>query len=110
MEPGGCHPGAIPAGRRFAVSTRTLLSRIAGSFYPAKRDRELAEELESNIQLNTEENVRRGMAPAEARRAAVLRFGSVEATKEEYRERRGFPLFAEAAQDVRFGTRMLARN
>lgn len=92
------------------MSTREFLSRLGGNFKRNERDRALAEELESNIQLHTEENLRQGMSPEQARRAAVLRFGSVEATKEEYRDQRGLPWLAHLGQDVRFGLRMLAKN
>jgi len=35
---------------------------------------------------------RAGIPPEEARRKAVLKFGPIEALKEEYREQRGMPI------------------
>jgi sugar phosphate isomerase/epimerase len=63
-----------------------------------------------NVKGGREENLRRGMSPAEARRAAALTFGSVEAAKESYRDRRGFPAFEFLRQDVRYGLRGMRRN
>ena len=39
----------------------------------------------------TEENVRSGMSPEDARRAALIRVGARESTKEQHREERGLP-------------------
>jgi hypothetical protein len=66
---------------------RAWLSRLAGIFDKDKRDRELADELESHLQFHTDENLRRGMSPEEARRQAVIGLGGVEQTKEIYRDR-----------------------
>jgi predicted permease len=89
---------------------RAWLLRFTGLFRRQRRDRELAEEIESNLQLHVEDNLRRGMTPAEARREAVLKFGGVESAKESYRDRRGIPFLGHLAQDVRFGLRQVRRN
>ena len=49
---------------------RILASRFAGLFRSGKLDRELQEELEFHIDMQTEENIRKGMSPEEARRSA----------------------------------------
>lgn len=71
---------------------------------------ELADEIESQLQLHTDDNIRRGMMPAEARRQAVLDLGSPEALKEEYRDQRGLPLAEHAVQDLKYATRALRRD
>ena len=71
---------------------RTWLLRAAGLFHKERRDRELADEIESNLRMHIDDNVRAGMTPAEAQRQALLKFGSVESAKESYREQRGVPL------------------
>jgi len=48
-------------------------------------------ELDSHIRLLAEEDIRRGIPPEEAHRRAKLKFGSVESTKESYRDQRGMP-------------------
>jgi putative ABC transport system permease protein len=70
----------------------------------------LADELAGHISLHTEENLRRGMTPEEARREALIRLGGVEQTKEIYRDRRSLPMIETLLQDLRFGARMLRKN
>lgn len=75
-------------------------SRIA-----ADRDNEFAFHLE----METAENVRRGMADADARRAALLRFGGMQRFREETRDARGVVALDNLARDVRFALRRLRR-
>jgi hypothetical protein len=48
----------------------------------------LLAEIEEHIAMQTEENLRAGLSPIEARRQALLKFGGVEAVKEIYRDQR----------------------
>jgi putative ABC transport system permease protein len=89
---------------------RAWFVRFTGLFGKQRRDRELAAELESHLQMHTAENLRAGMTPEEARRQALIRLGGVEQTKESYRDRRGLPWLGVLLQDVRFGLRMLAKS
>jgi len=57
-----------------------------------------------------EDNLRRGMAPEDARYAALRSFGGREQAKEEYRDQRGLPMLETLAEDVRYGFRQLRRN
>ena len=41
--------------------------------------------------MQTAENLRAGLSPVEARRQALLKFGAVEAIREDYRDQRGLP-------------------
>ncbi|MFZ3243609.1 MAG: ABC transporter permease [Candidatus Acidiferrales bacterium] len=91
-------------------SLRALLVRLAGLFNKGKRDRELAAELDSHLQMHIDENLDRGMEPAEARRQALIKLGGVEQAKERYRARRGLPLLETLAQDIRYGLRVLRRS
>jgi predicted permease len=89
---------------------RAFLARLGGLFNKGRRDRELAEEIESNLQLHIEDNLRAGMSPEEARREALLKLGGIESAKEAYRDRRGLPVLATGAQDLRYALRMLRRS
>jgi len=89
---------------------RTWLVRFGGLFGKQRRDRELAAELESHLQMHIDENVRAGMSPEEARRHALIHLGGVEQAKENYRDRRGLPWLETLLQDMRFGLRMLRKN
>jgi putative ABC transport system permease protein len=89
---------------------RAWFLRVAGLFGRELRDGELSAEMESHLELHFEDNLRRGMSPAEARREAIMKLGGVEQTKESYRERRGLPLLEVFFQDLRFGARTLRKN
>jgi putative ABC transport system permease protein len=89
---------------------RAWLIRLAGLFGKRRRERELAEELESHLQMHIEDNLRSGMTPEEARRQALIKLGGLEQTKEIYRDRRGLPFLETLFQDLRYGLRQLRRN
>src|SRR5487761_695151 len=89
---------------------RAWLSRFGGLFGRQRRDRELADEMESHLQMHIEDNLQRGMAPAEARRQALIKLGGVEQTKENYRERRGLPFLDTLLKDIRYAFRMLRKS
>ncbi|HEX8141026.1 MAG TPA: ABC transporter permease [Pyrinomonadaceae bacterium] len=89
---------------------RALAVRLSGLFSREKRDRELARELESHIEMHTEDNLRAGLSPQEARRQAIIKLGGVEPTKERYRRQRGLPLIETILQDLRYGLRRLTRS
>jgi putative ABC transport system permease protein len=89
---------------------RAWLHRCAGLLRRDARERDLRAELESHFQLHIDDNLRAGMTPEEARRAAVLKFGPVEAIKEQYRDRSGLPALSVLLRDARFALRMLRRQ
>ncbi|MGA9885460.1 MAG: ABC transporter permease [Candidatus Acidiferrales bacterium] len=89
---------------------RAWLVRVGEIFGRHRRDRDLAAELESHLQMHIDDNLRAGMTPEEARRQALIKLGGIEQTKEVYRDRRGLPWIESLLQDVRFGLRMLRKN
>lgn len=91
-------------------AARRWLSRLAGLVGGAARDRELDAEIQSHLQLHTDDNVRAGMSETEARRTAILKLGAVEALKEQYRDRRGVPIIEQCWQDVRYAVRLLRNS
>jgi predicted permease len=95
---------------RFMRTLRAWLLRLGGTFNKQDRDRELADELESNLQLHIDENIRVGMSPEDARRDALIKLGGMEQAKEGYREQHGVRWLETLVQDVRFGLRMLAKH
>ena len=72
---------------------RVFLLRFAGLFQKEWRDGDFSEEIEIHLQLHIEDNLRAGMNAEDARRDALLKFGGIEATKEEYRERRSLAVW-----------------
>src|SRR6266566_3793946 len=79
-------------GKRMPIWLRVLGSRIRGFVLGHRVDGNFDRELQSHLEMLTEENVRRGMAPEEARRAACLRLGGVSQIKESDHELRGLPV------------------
>src|SRR5258708_22171330 len=69
----------------------------------------LQSEIEEHLALQTDENLRAGLSPAEARRQAVLKFGTVEAMKESYRDQSGLPFMETLIQDTRHALRGLRK-
>jgi len=92
-------------------SIRTFLVRLAASFFrKAGWERDLAAEIEGNLELQIEANRRAGMTPAEARRAALLKFGGIESLKESYRDQKGLPFLESLVQDLRHSLRTLRKS
>jgi predicted permease len=91
-------------------SLRRFLTRLVNSATRRADDERLRDEIEEHLALLTADNLRAGLPPAEARRQALLTFGGVEATKEDYRAERRLLVFENLVQDVRFGLRMLRKS
>ncbi len=89
---------------------RGWLRRLGGLFDKPRRDRDLDEEIESHLQLHTEDGLREGLTPAEARRRAMVQLGGLDATKEACRDQRGLPWLVSLWKDVRYGVRQLRKN
>jgi predicted permease len=89
--------------KRWARRLRALVRKDAV-------ERELDEELAFHLEMETQKNLRAGMAPAEARRRARLEFGGVEKFKEEVRDARGLAWLAGMSLDFRLGARMLTKH
>jgi len=86
------------------------VQRLRSFFRRAQLDRDLDDEISSHLQLAIEENLQRGLSPAEARRQAILRFGGPQQAKEQHRDARSLPLLETFLQDLRFAFRMFRKN
>ena len=89
---------------------RAFFSRISELWKRPARERDLSAELDSHLQMHIDDNLRAGMTPQAARRAALLKLGGLQQVKEKYRDQRGLPWVETFLQDVRFGLRMLRKN
>jgi predicted permease len=74
-----------------------------------RRDRRLSQEIRFHIEQQTARNIRDGMAPEEARRAALVAFGGVESAREAARDEMRGAWTADLVRDVRVGVRTLGR-
>jgi len=83
--------------------------RLSGLRRRAELDARLDEEIRFHVEQQTAKNLRLGMAPEEARRAAALSFGSGERAREEARDEARPRRLEDAWQDLRYGARVLRR-
>jgi len=88
----------------------TVPLRIRGLFRRAQLERELDDELRDHIERRIAADVARGLAPEEARHAALRAMGGVEQRKEECRDARGTQLTDHLVQDIRYTWRMSRRT
>ena len=90
---------------------RQLAARARAFVTRDRLDRDFDDELESHLQMLSDDNVRGGMSPEEARRAARLRLGGTPASlAEQHRDARGLPALGSILQDLRFAFRLLAKD
>ncbi len=89
---------------------RTAASRLRGFFSSRRLDRDFQDELSAHLSMLEDENLRRGLAPDEARRQARLRLGAEVPLRESHHDLRGLPWLESLLQDVRFGLRMLRKS
>jgi hypothetical protein len=87
-----------------------MAARLRAFLRPSAIDLDFDEELASHLAMLTDDNIRRGMSPDDARRAARLRLGAAASLKEQHREARGLPGLDSVIQDVRFAFRLIARD
>src|SRR5262245_8106680 len=87
-----------------------LWTRLRALLRKSEVERELEEELRYHIEQQTEQNIRLGMSPEEARYAARKALGGVEQAKERIRVARGVRWIEDLWQDLRYGGRMLMKQ
>ena len=89
---------------------RSIAHTLRALVWRRKADRDLDDEIGFHVEMETALNVRNGMTPEDARRAALLRFGGVQRYKEQYRSERGSRRIERIAQDMRYAARRLVRE
>jgi hypothetical protein len=86
---------------------RRFFKRLLSLLRTRRDEERLQAEIEEHLALQTADNVRAGLAPGEAHRQAVLKFGAVQAVRESYRDERRLPFIETLTQDVRRAMRHL---
>ena len=86
---------------------RQWLIRLTTSMTRRQDETRLREEIDDHVAFETDANLRRGLPPAEARRRALLEFGSMETFKENYRDQQGVPAIEHLLQDMRIALRRM---
>ena len=89
---------------------RSLWRRVHAVARAEAINREIAEEMQFHIDMRTEENIRRGMSPEEARKDAEVRLGNSTRLKEQGYDVRGGRWLESFWQDFRYGARVLQKN
>jgi predicted permease len=88
----------------------SFFSRLAGLIGRRRAESEFDDEIGQHLDLLTEDHIRRGMSPYEARLAALRSFGGVAQVKETQRELRGLPQLDILWADTRYAVRTLRQN
>jgi len=85
-------------------------SLLRNLFMTRRVERDLDLEVNSHLQLLIDENVRAGMSPQQAQRAARMELGGAEQVKQHVREQRLGDSLHSWISDFRFGARQLYKN
>ena len=91
------------------MTIRGTWGRLRAMARGRRLDRELEDEIQAHLELAERDALAQGLAPDEARRAALVSFGGITQVKEEHRDRRGFRWIETLLKDVRYGMAGLGR-
>jgi predicted permease len=89
------------------VKARSFLRNL---FLSRRVEADLDQEVHSHLEMLIAENIRAGMPPHEAQRAARIELGGVEQVKEQVRDSRTGAFLDSLLQDFRFALRQLHRS
>lgn len=89
--------------RRLWTRARNFIARRSG-------EQRLREEIEQHIAFETAANILAGMTPVQAHRAAMKKFGPVEAIRESYHSEKGLPVMETILQNCIFALRMMRKS
>ena len=89
------------------VKARSLLRNL---FWKRGVEADLDQEVHAHLEMLIAENIRAGMPPKDAERAARIELGGIEQVKEEVRKRRLGNWFHSVMSDCRYGLRQLHKN
>ena len=89
---------------------RRFFARLSNFAAGRRADQRLQEEIAEHLAFQTDENLRRGMSPAEARRQAVLKLGAAAAIREDHHAEYSLPFIENLWFDLKYAVRMLLRS
>ncbi len=89
---------------------RRFFIRLSNFTAGRRADQRLQEEMAEHVALQTEENLRAGMSPVEARRQAALKLGAAQAIREGHHAEQSIPFIENLLFDLRYAVRMLRRS
>ncbi len=89
---------------------RSLLLKLRAVFFRSRVEREMEAEFAAHLDDETQDLIRSGIDPAEARRRAAAALRPIELIRDDCRDSRGVAPWERLAQDAAFGLRLLVRN
>jgi predicted permease len=89
---------------------RRFFIRLSNFATGRRTDQRLQEEIAQHLAFQTEENLRAGMSPTEARRQAVLKLGAAQAIREDLHAEQSLPSIENLLFDLKYAVRMLGRS
>ena len=89
---------------------RRFFIRLSNFATGRRADQRLQDELAEHLAFQTDENLRAGMSPAEARRQAALKLVAAAAIRENHHAEQSLHFFENLSQDLRYAVRMLVRS
>src|ERR1700759_1593603 len=89
---------------------RRFFTRLTNLATRQSADQRLQDELAEHLAFQTEENMRAGMSPIEARRQAVLKLGAAQAIREGHHAEQSIPFIENLLFDLKYAVRMLRRS
>src|SRR5215213_7567410 len=92
------------------AALKLMVARLGAFFTRDRLDRDFEEELASHRAMLTDDNIKRGMTPEEARRATLIRVGGRASLADQHRDARGLAALETVVQDLRFSFRLIGRE
>jgi putative ABC transport system permease protein len=89
---------------------RAWAARLTALAGIGRRRDDFDAELQSHLQLHIDDGLRAGLSPEEARRAALIKLGSLVAVREAYLDQTGVPALRILGDAARHGLRALVRH
>ena len=89
---------------------RDVAMRALGLVRRGTMERRLDAEMRFHVDMLTEQNIRAGRSPSDARRVALAAFGGLERFKDDARDEYRSRLVDELGQDIRYAVRVIRRN
>jgi putative ABC transport system permease protein len=91
-------------------AVRRAMARLRGALDVNGADATVRREMEAHLEFATEDFIRRGMSPGDARRAALVEARGLAQAQESYRDQRGWPMLDAFRRNLRFAWRGVQRN
>ncbi|MEX2154924.1 MAG: ABC transporter permease [Gemmatimonadaceae bacterium] len=90
--------------------TKGILARVRAIFRSRAAEARMEEEFRFHLEMETQRLIGEGLAPDEARRRSIIRFGGLDAHRETMRDERGARWLDDFVGDLRYAMRAMRRS